>query len=195
MNFAYVRISGRRYHGNAGVTVEGLELYTCSVNADIHYCEGQKKRLQSFWKQTLLIFPLSSWIGCLYVTNEDAQDNDHKLCMPQRVRKLRQMRKHKVGLTRLPFQGLVGPARSVRCAVRLVFRRSRIQSSGLAPSFVKIWSWNNLYDHSLPTADSSSAVVGYTGESRVIWADWQDIWAEKIDVCAAKKWTFERNEK
>ena len=28
-----------------------------------------------------------------------------------------------------------------------------------------------------------------------IWPDWKDIWAEKIDICAAKKLTFERNEK
>ena len=54
-----------------------------------------------------------------------------------------------------------GSAKSVRCAVRLVFRRSQVRSSGQAPSFVEIWSWNNFSGHSLPAADSSRAVVSY----------------------------------
>ena len=59
------------------------------------------------------------------------------------------------------FDFIAGPDRSVGCAVRLVFRRSWVRSSGPAPSFVEIWSWNNFYGHSLPTADSSRAVVSY----------------------------------
>ena len=35
--------------------------------------------------------------------------------------------------------------------------RSRVWSSGPAPSFVEIWSWNYFYSHSLPTAYSSRA--------------------------------------
>ena len=53
-----------------------------------------------------------------------------------------------------------GPTRPVTCAVWLVFRL-RVRSSGPAPSFIEIWSWNNFYGHSLPTADSSRTVVSY----------------------------------
>ena len=53
---------------------------------------------------------------------------------------------------------IAGGARSVGCAVRLVFRRLRVQSYGPAPSF--------FYSHSLPFADSSRAVVSY----------WQKYW-------------------
>ena len=55
----------------------------------------------------------------------------------------------------------LGPARSVVCTVRLIFRRPRVRSSGPAPSFVGIWSWNNLYDQSLPTANSKRTVASY----------------------------------
>ena len=54
-----------------------------------------------------------------------------------------------------------GPARSFGCTVRLVFRRSRVRSSGPGPSFIEIWSQNNFYSHFLPTADLSRAVVSY----------------------------------
>ena len=46
-------------------------------------------------------------------------------------------------------------------AIRLVVRKSRVQSSGPAPSFIEVWSWSNFYGHSLPTADSNKAVVSY----------------------------------
>ena len=61
-----------------------------------------------------------------------------------------------------------GPARSVWCAVRLVFGRSRVRSSGPAPSFVEIWSWNNFNGHSLPTADSRKELP-VTVESMAIY--------------------------
>ena len=44
---------------------------------------------------------------------------------------------------------------------RLVIRRSRIRSSGLAPFFRWGWSWNLFYGHSLPSADSRREVVSY----------------------------------
>ena len=45
--------------------------------------------------------------------------------------------------------------------IRLVFMRSQVRSSGPAPSFVEIWSWNHFSGNSLPTADSSRPVVSY----------------------------------
>ena len=45
--------------------------------------------------------------------------------------------------------------------IRLACRRSRVRSSGPATFFRGDWSWNHFYDHSLPTADSSRAVVSY----------------------------------
>ena len=39
---------------------------------------------------------------------------------------------------------LAEPARSVRCDVLLIFRRSRVRSSGPSPSIVEIWSWKFL---------------------------------------------------
>ena len=36
-----------------------------------------------------------------------------------------------------------------------------MRSSDPAPSFVDIWSRNNFYGNSLPTADSSRAIVSY----------------------------------
>ena len=59
----------------------------------------------------------------------------------------------------LSIKSETGPARSVGYAVWLIFRKSRVRSSAPAPYFVEIWSWNNLYGHSLPTADSSRAGV------------------------------------
>ena len=58
----------------------------------------------------------------------------------------------------------VGRTLSVGCAVRLVFRRLRVRFSGPAPSFVKIWSWNNFYGHSLPSLIQVEQ-VSVTGES------------------------------
>ena len=45
--------------------------------------------------------------------------------------------------------------------VRLACGQSRVRSSGPATFFRGDWSGNNLYSHSLPTADSSRAVVSY----------------------------------
>ena len=48
-----------------------------------------------------------------------------------------------------------------RMLVCLACGRSRVQSSGPATFFRGDWSWNHFYGHSLPTADSSRAVVSY----------------------------------
>ena len=57
--------------------------------------------------------------------------------------------------------GFAGPGSSVECtsAWHADFRRfnPRVRQH----SFVKIWSWNNFYGHSRPTADSSRTVVSY----------------------------------
>ena len=55
-----------------------------------------------------------------------------------------------------------GRASAVGCAYRLVSRRPpRVRSSRSAHSFVEIWSWKKINDHSLPSADSRRAVVSY----------------------------------
>ena len=59
------------------------------------------------------------------------------------------------------IQNLPGPPRSVRCTIWLVFR---VHLFNLLPghiSFIVIWSWSNFYGYSLPTTDSSRAVVCY----------------------------------
>ena len=45
--------------------------------------------------------------------------------------------------------------------IRLACGRSRVQSSGPATFFSGDWSWNHFYGRSLPTANSSRAVVSY----------------------------------
>ena len=57
--------------------------------------------------------------------------------------------------------GFAGPVSSVGCtsAWHADFRRFNPQVR--QHSFVKIWSWNNSYGHSRPTADSSRTVVSY----------------------------------
>ena len=45
--------------------------------------------------------------------------------------------------------------------VRLVFMRSRVGSSGPATFFCENGSQNHFYGHSLPSTDSSRAVVSY----------------------------------
>ena len=59
----------------------------------------------------------------------------------------------------LPIAGLGG---SVRCAVRLETRRSRVQPPPRSATFFcGDWSWNIFYGHSLPSADSRRAVVSF----------------------------------
>ena len=48
-----------------------------------------------------------------------------------------------------------------RMHVRLACRRSRVRSSGPSTFFRGDCSWNHFYGHSLPTADTSRAVVSY----------------------------------
>ena len=79
----------------------------------------------------------------------------------KRTRTVTRKRLNIVNDSVFPVTTIVGPAKSVGCAVRLVFRGSQVRFSGPAPSFAEILSWNNFYDHSLPTADSRSAVVSY----------------------------------
>ena len=51
---------------------------------------------------------------------------------------------------------------SVGCAVRLETRRSRVQPPPRSATFFRgDWSWNIFYGHSLPSADSRRAVVGF----------------------------------
>ena len=55
-----------------------------------------------------------------------------------------------------------GRTSSVRCAYRLVSRRSRVDLHArhiLSRRFA--WSWKKIYDHCLPSADSRRAVVSY----------------------------------
>ena len=49
--------------------------------------------------------------------------------------------------------------------VRLVFRRSWVQSSGPATFVRGDWSWNHFYGHSLPIPGSSRAIVSF------LWKD------------------------
>ena len=56
---------------------------------------------------------------------------------------------------------------------RLVFGLSRVWPSGPAAFFCGDWSWNNVYGHSTPTADSSRTVVSYWLKDEH-WPSWHD---------------------
>ena len=57
---------------------------------------------------------------------------------------------------------MAGLGGSFGCTVRLETRRSRVQPlPRSATFFLGDWSWNILYGHSLPSADSRKAVVSF----------------------------------
>ena len=114
--------------------------------------------------------------------------NDHRplFMIIQNSIEFESMKEYQTWCTALHIHSLThicsaGPARSVGCAIRLVFRRSQVRSSGQAQSFVEIWSWNNFYGHSLPTADSSKAVVSY-------WRKYGQYLLSAKEACSGTVW-------
>ena len=57
--------------------------------------------------------------------------------------------------------GFAGPGSSVGCRSAWHADSRRFNLQVQQQTFVKIWSWNNFYGHSRPTADSSRTVVSY----------------------------------